>query len=163
MVTNSNISMAAWVYPPDSPAGYGGVCGFRNNDIDSSFYVIQLAGTNNFEMRFRNSVGTGHDIVMALTPNVWQHIALVYDGSTLKSYLNGVLNTSIAASGVVTDGTRPFHIGKNFENFQNHYFNGRIDDVRLYSRDLSAQDIYMLFLNGSEIRNAVLKGFTSKN
>ena len=45
-------------------ADHDGYFGIRNGDVAHSFYVLQLANTNDLEFRFRNSLGT------AFTPPV---------------------------------------------------------------------------------------------
>jgi len=79
-------------------------------------------------------LGTG-----ALTANTWVHLAGTYDGATLRLYLNGVQVNSRAETGPIATSTNPLHIGG--DSIYGQYFQGRIDEVRIYNRALSAPEI----------------------
>ena len=71
----------------------------------------------------------------------WHHIAGTYDGTTKRIYVDG----APIASGVVTialNTTNPLRIGAGAtEGNGNYYFPGALDDVRVYGRALSVQEI----------------------
>jgi len=70
-----------------------------------------------------------------LTLNVWNHIAVTYDGTNLKSYVNGTLRTTNAYTPVVALEDCTFVIGAEFDGGNagtpGNYFNGYIQDVRV--------------------------------
>jgi len=70
-----------------------------------------------------------------LTLNVWNHIAVTYDGTNLKSYVNGTLRTTNAYTPVVTLEDCTFVLGAEFDGGNagapGNYFNGYIQDVRV--------------------------------
>ena len=69
----------------------------------------------------------------------WTHIALTYNGSQLVLYVNGVQVASAAVSGVIQASSSALWIGGNQP--YGEYFNGLIDDVRVYNRALSQPEI----------------------
>jgi hypothetical protein len=69
----------------------------------------------------------------------WTHVALTYDGAAMRLYVNGVLATSRATVGALQTTTSPLWIGGNSP--WGEYFQGLIDDVRVYDRALSQADI----------------------
>ena len=71
--------------------------------------------------------------------NAWTHLAATYDGSALRLYVNGALVTTFAVSGSLATTTNPLRIGGN--TIWGEYFNGLIDDVRIYNRALTAAEI----------------------
>jgi hypothetical protein len=71
--------------------------------------------------------------------NVWTHLAVTYDGSSLKLYANGTLVASKAVTGTIVTTTGALTIGGN--SIWGEWFQGKIDDVRVYSRALSASEI----------------------
>jgi hypothetical protein len=83
-----------------------------------------------------NVVGTG---AAALAPNTWSHLAATYDGATFRLYVNGSLISSQAATGVMATSANPLQIGGNV--IWGEYFNGLIDEVRVYNRALAASEI----------------------
>lgn len=148
LVGKSTYSMSAWVYPTNpNPAypNFDGIVGIRN-ESNCDFYILQLSATT-YEARFRNSSGTPFTISSAsVTLNQWQHLALVYDGSTLKFYKNGVLSGTVAATGSFNNSTQALHIGRLPLNAStSFYFGGKLDDVALWGKALSASEVMCLY------------------
>ena len=73
----------------------------------------------------------------------WQHLALVWEsGSALKLYIDGQLNTLTYDTGPVSgtiNGVQKFMLGQGAKS---NYWDGLIDDVRIYNRALEASEIY---------------------
>ncbi len=69
----------------------------------------------------------------------WTHLAATYDGTTLRFYVNGVQVSSRAQTGNMVVSTRALRIGGN--GVWGEYFNGLVDDVRIYNRALTATEI----------------------
>jgi hypothetical protein len=81
----------------------------------------------------------------ALLSNTWYFVAGTYDGATLKVYVNGVLEASLAASlPAGWDNAQPLAIGGRSNNSPAVGFNGTVDEVRMYSRALSQAEIQAL-------------------
>ncbi|UCF14486.1 MAG: LamG domain-containing protein, partial [Phycisphaerales bacterium] len=68
----------------------------------------------------------------------WHHIAATFDGSSFTIYVNGTLESSVLHPGVHADASGIL-IGAR--SGARNYFNGEMDDVRLYSKALTAQEI----------------------
>jgi hypothetical protein len=71
--------------------------------------------------------------------NTWSHLTATYDGTTLRFYVNGTLTGSRAAAGPLLTSTGVLRIGGN--SVWGEYFKGRIDEVRIYNRALTAAEI----------------------
>ena len=76
----------------------------------------------------------------ALALNVWTHVATTYDGANQRLYVNGVLVGSRAQTGNIAVSNSPLRIGGN-NVFGGEFFNGRIDEVRVYNRARTAAQI----------------------
>ena len=76
----------------------------------------------------------------ALPLNTWTHVATTYDGATQRIYVNGVLAGQRAQTGNIAVGNNPLRIGGN-NVFGGEFFQGLIDEVRIYNRALSAAEI----------------------
>lgn len=74
--------------------------------------------------------------------NEWVHVAVSSNGSTATFYVNGVADGSDTVGAPCTDGD--VYIGVNYAG-GDEYFSGIIDEVRLYSRALSAAEIRGLY------------------
>ena len=79
-----------------------------------------------------------------LTLNEWVHVAVTYDGKVMRIFQNGLLVAEGANSAITPmTGGVPLKIGR-CEGLAPNFFTGRIDEVRLYNRSLSAQEIEKL-------------------
>jgi type II secretory pathway pseudopilin PulG len=78
--------------------------------------------------------------------DVWTHVAFTYNGYEMVMYKNGIEAADRNGSGTLeladSSSDEPFYIGKNSE--WGEYFYGKIDDVRIYRRALSADEIIAL-------------------
>jgi hypothetical protein len=81
----------------------------------------------------------GAEATPALTANTWTHLAATYNGSTVVLYKNGVQVATQAISGSIVTSTGVLRIGGN--SVWGEYFAGLIDEVRIYSRVLTAAEI----------------------
>ncbi|MCK5025356.1 MAG: hypothetical protein KAS15_02110, partial [Nanoarchaeota archaeon] len=79
----------------------------------------------------------------SLTPDTWYHILGIYDGSEMRLYINGILNNSLSATGSLAPTTVANVIGA--ESATNFSFNGTIDEVALYGRSLSGDEVWDLY------------------
>jgi len=72
--------------------------------------------------------------------NTWSHVAMTYDGVTLRFYINGQLVASRAQTGSLAATTGVLSIGGN-SIWTNETFAGRIDEIRIYNRVLTQQEL----------------------
>jgi hypothetical protein len=75
----------------------------------------------------------------AIPVNTWSHLATTYDGAMLRLYVNGTQAGAQALSGAMAISNNPLRIGGN--SALGEYFQGRIDEVRVYNRALSQTEI----------------------
>lgn len=99
-------------------------------------------------MRFGicDTTGGDHQIQSAvLSLNSWYQVVGTYDGSEQKIYINALLHDSQPWSGyfTITPGAM---LGKDIEGGQ--YFNGAIDDIRIYNHALDSAEIHSLYHAG---------------
>jgi hypothetical protein len=87
--------------------------------------------------------GGAHQTVLGrspLTVGVWQHVAGTYDGTTQRLFINGVEVGSRPQAGLAAVSAGVLRIGGN-ASFAGEFFQGAIDDVRIYNRALNATQI----------------------
>lgn len=75
-----------------------------------------------------------------LSTGTWHHVASVYDGTSIKVYLDGVLDGSVPTDFTLPDGSTSLKIGARGDD-ANTRLNGLIDEVKIYNRALSASEI----------------------
>src|SRR5207248_1621486 len=75
----------------------------------------------------------------ALPVNSWSHVAVTYDGASLRLYVNGTQVASQAQTGNLITSTNPLQIGG--DSTYGQFFQGTIDEVRVYNVALTATQI----------------------
>jgi len=106
-----------------------------NNEIFSGEY-----GDNNPQ---GSDAGVGADTVFARTGE-WYYIVYTYDGITAKLYINGQLKNTAQKNVPFTDNSSDLYIGKHEDPPYPYYFNGIIDEIRIYNRALPAGAVQQL-------------------
>ncbi|WP_417590768.1 LamG-like jellyroll fold domain-containing protein [Owenweeksia hongkongensis] len=153
------MSISCWVYatnPAPSYPNFDGIVGFRN-DVSCDFYLLHLSATT-VEARFRNSSGIDYTpVITGFQINTWQHLVMTYDGSTIKTYLNGVANASMTASGNISSSSEIFHIGYLPFSPSNFQFGGKLDEIGLWNKALTPAEISCMYTNGHDNSSPNLK------
>ena len=78
----------------------------------------------------------------------WYHYAGSYDGQTIRYYVNGVEINSAACTSAPVDTKKAFLIGAVNWPDPGFRWGGVIDDVRIYDRALSSNEVYRIWNNG---------------
>ena len=138
---------SAWVYPTNLTDTFNFV--FQNGDSTSGTALILNTNKIGFFIRGGTSWATS---TATLTLNAWNHIVTTIDTSgNLKFYLNGafdVLRTGITWSETPTYAYT--QIGRYSSGV--HFFNGIIDEVGVWNRELSASEVTELYNSGSGLQ-----------
>ena len=143
------ITIAAWVRP-EKFATQDLIAKDINGSVDG--YQLSLATTKGGSSSQRafvrfNQATSGDDVrVNAATmypiDGTWMHLAATYDGSIIKLYVNGALEGSLPWAGTIATNATALGIGAQSDDTR--WFQGDLDDVRLYDRALSAGEIAAL-------------------
>jgi hypothetical protein len=162
-----SFSIDAWIFLADNSKEFSPIVS-KWNDIDvnnrSYFLAIDNARiTNQQRLRFdvsqdglfagtHSSIRTSTD---SIPLNAWTHVAAVFDASVpnLHVYINGVLNDgpSSIQSSVTTPfvNNEPLLIGAgDLGSDARDFFDGRIDEVELFDRPLTAAEVESIFNAG---------------
>jgi hypothetical protein len=140
LVMSNNMTTAAWVFP----TGSGGIIVNKEGE-----YEVAISGTLQWAVANTNPGWAWVDTGFSPPLNQWSHIAIVYDNGVVRSYANGTLVHTFNGSGSISDvdpALNDFRIGGRQCCVQ--YFGGRIDEVRMYNRALSASEIQTLMATG---------------
>lgn len=111
----------------------------KSNGNTQSYFIDLAAGKVRFCIAGGTMVST-----TTLQTSQWYHIACVYNGSDIAIYINGVLNGSVPNTATPVPNTNNLYIGAAMNFFGNTSLNGRMDEIRLYNRPLSAQEVAIL-------------------
>ena len=89
-----------------------------------------------------------------ISPGRWHHIAMTFDGTWRRAYVNGVnVYVSNAYSGSMTfDGNPHTVIGVRSSTAKGEYYRGLVDEVAIWNRALSADEIREHYERGILLR-----------
>jgi len=116
------------------------------------FGIWKSANGKKFHFRWTNHGIATSDFSTTISPNQWYYVAATYDSSkeTAKMYLDGKLDKTIENAAIPKSVDSKLRIGLNLDGGE--YFNGIIDDVRIYNHVLSNAEIQDL-LKQTAIKN----------
>lgn len=135
------VTLAVWIRieSPDENPQYATILGKGHNSwrirsrrkggVIFDCFGLDTGDASFDSIRSKKSVGDDH----------WHHIAGVYDGRRLLMYIDGNLDSSVTATGTTGPNESDLLIGGSWH--------GLIDDVRIYNRALSADEIIELYNN----------------
>jgi len=143
----TGMTLEAWVYPTAAGnvwrtvvlkeiTGDLAYALYSTEDVDVPAAYVRIGTTS------RRVGGTS-----GLPLNAWTHLAATYSSGALRIYVNGVLASSQSVTGSIVSSTRPLRIGGN--TVWGEYFAGRIDEVKIYNRALSAAEIATDMVGGA--------------
>ena len=134
---STSFSLEAWVYPKESLVGSRTV--IAKERAGGGFpYGIELV--DGVPAAYINT-GTAKRVsgTAAIPLLDWTHLTATYDGSMIRLYVNGTLAGSVAATGTLVASADPLRLGGTA--VWGEFFLGRMDEVRIYNRSLSAAEV----------------------
>jgi hypothetical protein len=135
-LTNA-LTLEAWVNP--SVAGAWRTVLMKEQTGGLAYGMYSNTDTNRPSAHVHTNTEFDTRGTAAAAVNTWTHIAATYDGATLRLYVNGTQVSTRTLSGNVVASTGVLRIGGN--TVWSEYFQGSIDEVRLYRRVLTATEI----------------------
>lgn len=159
----TSLSVSAWVYRTGALVSFSGIVSCQKNASNEGGYILAGIATNSVRF-YIDKAGNGNwsfaQTDSALPLNQWTHLLGVWDGATVLLYVNGVLQATTGVAGSIGYAavSQNAYIGR----YATDNFPGLIDDVRVYNRALTAQDVYMLYLSDNKISNAVMRNVQFK-
>lgn len=147
---SSAFTVEAWVYPRE------------NKHQNILFHALGCSSWHNWTLgiggfeagnewnpkkwffSFLTGNGSGINYVWSndtVITNQWSHVAVSYDGSNLRMYVNGGLVATRAASGVPWASTERLYFGFDPGCGGRVPMNGKLDEVRIWNKTRSASDI----------------------
>ena len=134
---SGGMTLEAWVDPTSVTSAWRDVL-YKGNDN----YYLEATSSPGGVPGGGGIVGGGYGEVYGptkLTANSWAYLSLTYDGTALRLYVNGSLVSTTAKTGTLATSTNQLQIGG--DSLYGQYFNGLIDEVRVYNTALSAGQI----------------------
>ena len=151
-LTLPQYTYSAWVnlnaYPPgyNVQTGAGTILDIGNISVDQYMYIVNYNPYYGFSGSGYYVGGGAYDTRTGVLPNLsqWYHVAVTRSTTEAKLFVNGILIQTLPLPAAGPDyGISPLAvIGKRIGDLQ--YFSGKIDEVRIYNRPLSPNEIAQL-------------------
>jgi len=139
------ITIVVWAKPDG--ANEMGYLVAKGNPAANQRYNLYWNGAND-QLVFWESGSERTSEKVFVDNNVWVQAAIVIDGTTLKFYRNGVSAGTKTLSNPLESNSDALRIGHRVGDPSDaRCFKGTIDEVRIYNRALSSEEIQMLYYN----------------
>jgi hypothetical protein len=137
------VTMAAWIYPHADSHWHA----LDKGDGDKRIYAEGIERTLDGRIRYSGAHAYSASVSDTIVLSRWQHIALTWSRTTNRTrlYHDGVevqySVQEIGSGGVLDDTTHPFTIGARGALGEATFFDGLIDEVRLYGHALTEEEV----------------------
>lgn len=150
----TNLTISAWVKTDSLGALRTIVAKGETTSSKSLPYALMLSSGNLLYGTIGNTISykdlTG---VTALTTNTWYHVAMTVNNTDMTLYLNGVSDKTTTKTVVPFNSANQLVIGGIFKTGVLYFWNGTIDEVKIYNRSLSTTEISALYNQGDKYIN----------
>ena len=137
-ITSGEMSISAWINADSLASGYSSIIKKGTGgsvawslDVNDS-YVRSYLGTD--------AGGESNSNAVSLSTGTWYHLMMVADGTNITIYVDGVAGSGEGYDGTIIGSSHDVAIGVSWEGSP-VYFNGKIDEVKIWERALSSVEI----------------------
>lgn len=137
----NRMTLEAWVRPTANSGWRTVLMKENNGELAYAMYARESSNRPSGWLRINPTSGSSQSAVSntGLTLNAWSHLALTYDGSVMRLYVNGVQKGTRNVTGNMYTSSNPLKFGGN--GVWGEYFAGQLDEIRIYNRALNASEI----------------------
>lgn len=136
----SGFTLSCWI-KRDTNSGGKAILSKRDAAYTEGF-DFKLTNGGNFQVRWRDSGGSSQSLIssVVIPQNEWHHLAVTYNGTTGTLYIDGIADTSSNLNPPVPNN-QSFFIGAAGKNAPQAFFDGNIDEVRVWESALTATQL----------------------
>ncbi|MDB9721196.1 choice-of-anchor D domain-containing protein, partial [Winogradskyella sp.] len=162
----TGFTMSGWIKRDTADSGVASILSKRDAAFTEG-YDFRILNDNRIEIFWKN----GSDQVLrsntSITDAIWHHVAVIYDGTEVAIYIDGVLDNSANKTAPV-DTNASFYIAAAGKNTPTQYFRGNIDEVRIWDTALNINQLRFVMNqeildNAGQVMGNVLPTTITKN
>lgn len=153
----SAITVSAWIYPTGWGGGnFGRIVSKENASTAFGFTLVNDSSQGSIRIYRERSTSPAQATAAtsSISLNTWQHVVGVLDttNNIIKLYINGrevssYIDQTMGSGTVNSDASNNMNIGNR--TAADRGFSGRIDEVRIYNSVLTADQVSLLYNQGS--------------
>lgn len=136
-------SISAWIYT--AGGAYGDI--FGKDGTASNQFVLRISSSNNLEV-VKSNVGPFSTSTSTVPTNQWSHIVLTQSATAWTFYINGSAAGTAVAKFSYVACNNGLGYQRNNSNNPTEFFSGSIDEVGVWSRELSSAEVTELYNGG---------------
>lgn len=138
--TGGVATVEAWIYPTSyADTTYNGIVSWGTRQCNGLGFALSIQNSGR-----PSAPSWCNDFVPGSGPtatlNAWNHIAVVANGANATLYLNGQPIGGTFSAGIAPNAAS-VNLAVGVLDYPGRYFNGYIDEVRIYNRALSQQEL----------------------
>lgn len=141
----TEVTFSAWVKPSSLPTSGNKAYVLHVNHTSGTLdlYLHNDSGTQYVKGSVTDTGGTERVAYKqtSLSTTTWSHLVCVWNGTTVRLFVNGVEGTSVACTSIQVSGSDGLAIGSSSASSNANLFTGSIDEVRVLDTDLASSDI----------------------
>lgn len=135
-----SFTIGVWVRPKSRASQ---LMSILSKDTNYEFH-IKPDGTINWWWQTTSGNTREFDSTRTVPLNTWTHVVIRYTANNQQIFINGVLDRTASLTGTLLTNTNPLQVGQD-QNYDGRYFNGDLDEVRIYSEALNNAQIRALY------------------
>lgn len=151
----ASMTLSVWVFFKALPTSGNiqGIVDKRDNVSGTAGWLLQMFNNGTSMLVAWQGTGTSGNWQYTPTLNTWHHMCVTHTGTTIKLYIDSVYQGA-SGSFTITNFASPMLIGKRSDG---GFFTGLIDDLAIFSRVLTAQEVLLLGKDRIAFNNAGLR------
>lgn len=154
-LNSSEFTMSAWI-KRDTGSANASILSKRDA-IYTEGYDFKINSSGRFEVSWKNGTTQTLTSTVAIPENKWHHVAIVYGSGTGTLYIDGVPNTSASRTAPIAT-SQSFYIAAAGKSTPTAHFKGNIDEVRIWNKALSTNQLRFIMNQEIEDNAAFVTG-----
>jgi len=153
-IDSNPMTIAAWIKPNTVSAQQAVIARGKSDGVAAGNDGYGLWINSSGKINVGSFGGGNFDGNSVLPANTWYHVAVIINGASSALYINGLDNTPTSHAVNVVASSQPLKIGASrnlTDTADMRFFNGSIDELAIWNRSLSSQEIQSLYSSGSPI------------
>jgi len=148
VIIENEMSIAVWIKSDEWAGGDRGILGNLSFLSDRGFLLFYNGYAN--LLKFQVNINDNIEILTTAPPlaGMWHLVAGTYDGSELCFYIDGKLKSIKEVSGKIINDNNPVVAGRFYNDLDDRYFRGALDEIMIFDRALSMDELRKIYTDG---------------
>ncbi|RJQ18121.1 hypothetical protein C4573_00160 [Candidatus Woesearchaeota archaeon] len=143
--TTTAFTVELWAYPSTTAAGSYDIIGKYAWVAGQGLYQVRQSGTSLVVYVINGASTNTVTATSFFTANTWHHIAISFNSSNVTIYKNGTWAANTDPTLAFLQTNTPLIIGARADTASANYFSGVLDNIRIYNRSLTGNQIAALY------------------